>query len=111
MNYASALDDVRRYYDDKIKLHGGTAHGVDWNSAESQRLRFSELMKVCREADGFSVNDYGCGYGALLDFLTEEGRTFSYCGFDLSSRMIATARKLHAATPAIFISDESRVQP
>lgn len=110
MSYTRMLGDVRRYYDDKLKLHGATAQGVDWNSAESQRLRFSELMKVCREPDGFSINDYGCGYGALLDFLIEHGYEFSYAGFDLSPRMIATARKLHGATDAIFMSDESSLQ-
>ncbi len=111
MSYTKILGEVRRYYDDKLMSHGATAQGVDWNSAESQRLRFSELMKVCREPDGFSINDYGCGYGALLDFLYERGGTFTYCGFDLSSRMIATARELHSATNAMFVSDESSLKP
>jgi SAM-dependent methyltransferase len=111
MSYTRFLGEVRRYYDDKLKHHGATAQGVDWNSAESQRLRFSELIKVCRKADSFSINDYGCGYGALVDFLIERGFAFRYVGFDLSSRMIATARKLHSAKGAIFMSDESSLQP
>ena len=111
MSYTRILGEVKRYYDGKIKLHGATAQGVDWNSAESQRLRFSQLMKVCRAADGFSINDYGCGYGALLDFLIEERGAFSYCGFDLSPRMIAAARKLHAETGAMFVADESKLKP
>jgi|SRR5215831_15159795 len=110
MSYTSILGDVRRYYDDKIKLHGATARGVDWNSSESQRLRFSELMKLCREPDRFSINDYGCGYGALLDFLVERGYAFRYAGFDLSARMISAARKLHAARAADFVSKESKLQ-
>ncbi|HYW71239.1 MAG TPA: class I SAM-dependent methyltransferase [Pyrinomonadaceae bacterium] len=111
MSHTSILGQVRRYYDEKIKLHGATARGVDWNSAESQRLRFSELIKVCRETDGFSINDYGCGYGALVDFLLERGNAFRYVGFDLSSGMTSAARKLHAANAADFVSKESKLQP
>ena len=108
MSYDRILDNVQQYYGEKIQAHGATPQGVDWNSPESQRLRFVQLLKVCDCSMPFSINDYGCGYGALADYLREEGYSFRYCGFDISSRMIAKARELHSAiSQATFVSEEA----
>lgn len=111
MSYARILGEVRRYYDGKLKAHGPTARGVDWNSSESQRLRFSQLAQICPDQAPFSINDYGCGYGALLDYLNEQGYQFQYRGFDISERMIGKARELHGQTDASFGTDESTLRP
>ena len=60
---------------------------------ESQQLRFRELLRICRPDDPFSINDVGCGYGALVPMLQELGRDFVYHGFDISSAMVAQARE------------------
>jgi len=111
MDYAGILDDVREYYDGKLREHGATARGVDWNSVDSQRLRFSQLVKVCESDLSFSINDYGCGYGALVDYLTETGAAFRYHGFDVSDSMIAKARELHSSASVVFETDERLLQP
>jgi SAM-dependent methyltransferase len=108
MSYARILGKVNRYYSGKIEVHGATARGVDWNSTESQRMRFVQLLKVCDCRVPFNINDYGCGYGALADHLRENGYSFRYCGFDISSQMIAKARELHSAMSQVaFVSEES----
>lgn len=89
------LGPVEAYYSAKIREHGPTARGVDWNSPESQALRFEELLRVCGGAAPLSINDYGCGYGALYDYLAGRGQEFTYCGFDISPAMIAAARQAH----------------
>lgn len=61
------LSEVANYYTDKLAQHGETPRGVDWNGTESQVLRFEQLGKIL-PASGFSLNDLGCGYGALLDY-------------------------------------------
>ncbi len=94
------LDAVRVYYSDKIVAHGATARGVDWNSAESQRVRFRELLRVCGDGPIGSLNDFGCGYGALHDFLGENGRLTDYRGFDVSAAMLEEARRLHPQIPS-----------
>jgi hypothetical protein len=110
MKYDDIHQQVRRYYRKKIQTHGTVAQGVDWNSPESQRLRFEQLVKICDRNLTFEVNDYGCGYGALADYLREKGYAFSYRGFDLCSQMIASARKLHAATDrVVFVGADSEM--
>lgn len=86
---------MEQYYTEKLKTHGPTARGVDWNSPESQALRFEQVLKVCDADSAFSINDYGCGYGALSDFLVQRGYSVQYRGFDVSDQMIAEAKKLH----------------
>jgi hypothetical protein len=108
MNYDRILRKVDRYYSGKLKAHGATARGVDWNSTESQRMRFDQLLKICDCRTPFTVNDYGCGYGALAVYLHENRYLFRYCGFDISSQMIARARALHSAMSAVaFVNEES----
>lgn len=108
MTFDKILERVERYYSQKVSAHGATAQGADWNSVESQRLRFYELLKVCERTRAFSLNDYGCGYGALADYMTEKGLVFQYCGFDISEIMIAAARELHAGANNLqFFTDQS----
>lgn len=84
---------AERYYSRKLAEFGPVPRGVDWNSSESQSERFEQLLKVVAWSEGrFSLNDYGCGYGALVDHLVARGADFEYRGFDVSKAMIAAAR-------------------
>jgi SAM-dependent methyltransferase len=101
---------VRQYYDYKIETYDATPRGVDWNSLESQTLRLEQLLKVCDCTRSFSINDYGCGYGALVEYMTDRRYTFQYCGFDISEQMIAKARELHRGLEHCqFFTDETRL--
>lgn len=102
---------VADYYGKKILTEGPTARGVDWNSTESQQLRFTQLLRVCDSSKPFSINDIGCGYGALLDYLTEHGIEADYRGYDLSAEMIETAQKQHPHNKTAFTTERATVQP
>lgn len=95
----SGFDSIERrigdYYAGKLAEHGATPSGVDWNSENSQRLRFAQLLKIVDVPGPFSLNDYGCGYGALIDHLRAEDAPFSYRGFDVAEAMVAEARRRH----------------
>ena len=106
MSSDSLLASVRQYYDEKIQTHGPTAQGVDWKSPESQQLRFAELLKLVDTSDYFTIIDYGCGYGALADYLKKLDYKFGYVGFDISSHMISKAKCLHSNTDITFVDDE-----
>ncbi len=85
------LSEVAGYYATKLREHGATPRGVDWNGEEGQTLRFAQLAKILpRKA--FSVADIGCGYGALLHYLGQNFENFEYLGCDISAEMIAAAK-------------------
>jgi SAM-dependent methyltransferase len=84
---------VADYYTQKLREHGPTHHGVDWNSPESQALRFEQFMRLLPGGEPISVLDYGCGYGAFAEYLEGRGIELSaYTGYDVSEEMVATAR-------------------
>ena len=91
------LAEVAAYYSGKLAEHGPTPRGVDWNGAESQRLRFEQLCRIVTAGGHFSINDIGCGYGALLDHLAGIYPSFSYTGLDVSADMVQAATTRHQA--------------
>ena len=90
--------EVADYYSAKLAEYGETPQGVDWNSEESQVLRFEQLNKIIDASVGFSLNDLGCGYGALFDYLDSRYPKFTYNGCDVSDNMIRAAQNRHAAS-------------
>jgi SAM-dependent methyltransferase len=93
LDAAELLNNVCTYYTGRLAQHGATPRGVDWNSPESQQLRFEQLLRVCDRSESLVVGDYGCGYGALHDHLLCSGFDGGYRGFDLSPAMIECARQ------------------
>lgn len=100
------------YYTRKLAEHGATPKGTDWNSLESQELRFRQLLRVSEGEPALDVNDYGCGYGALADYLERDGRPFNYGGYDAAPAMVAAARARFAGRPAYqFTAVRSELPP
>ena len=70
--------DVANYYSSKLAEYGENFRGVDWSSEDGQNLRFQQLCKIIETDQTFSINDLGCGYGALYDYMNENFNSFSY---------------------------------
>lgn len=104
---------VSDYYTDKIKRYGKSSWGVDWNSKESQFLRFKQLCKILPDykEETFSILDYGCGYGALVEFLLPLYSNFNYIGYDISEEMLNVAKASYNQTNIQFINDDNNLQP
>ena len=99
---------VADYYAGRLARFGTTPAGVDWNSGESQALRFRKLLELVRGDSDFSLLDYGCGYGALLRHLDAAGVRCAYTGYDVADAMIQAARGEHPDLPdAVFTSDRT----
>lgn len=113
MSHQSLIDEVARYYTNKVAEHGPTPKGVDWRDAESQALRFDALIELIPDdGPGLSINDYGCGYGALLDVLAKRWGELEYLGYDVSEAMIAEARARHSGDQrAWFTTDDAKLRP
>jgi len=94
--FRAVYEVVGGYYTATVARHGATPLGVDWSCGPTQELRFVKLLNICDFSAPFSLNDIGCGYGALLDFLKRirTTPTIDYLGLDLSAQMIAHARDL-----------------
>lgn len=94
-------ETVGNYYSEKLKRHGAAPCGVDWPSTASQFLRFAQLVKVCDVSRPFSLNDFGCGYGALLAYLADRHPpvVVTYRGIDIAPDMIGAARQRWSQTP------------
>ncbi len=90
------LKDVTDYYNARLSEFGPVPRGVDWNSKDSQELRFRQLLNVVeKQAGHFTILDYGCGYGALFEFMKRSHHSFNYCGFDSSQEMVEQAKILY----------------
>lgn len=108
MSKTPDLDQVKSYFEKRIQEHGASPRGSDWNSETSQTIRFDQLLKVV-ETQSFSLLDYGCGYGALADYLVTKGFDVDYYGYDILESAIDTARQVHMNKPRrTFFTD--RVQ-
>jgi SAM-dependent methyltransferase len=86
------MKKVEEYYSDKITRFGPIPAGADWNSRESQYIRFNQLSKIIDQPASFSILDYGCGYGELYTYLSNKYNNFKYTGFDISPQMIEAAK-------------------
>jgi SAM-dependent methyltransferase len=93
---AAILTEVADYYSAKLAEHGETPRGVDWNGEESQILRFAQLAKIIQPSSAFSLNDLGCGYGALFDYLNKLSSGVTYIGCDVSGDMVSAAQARYA---------------
>jgi len=99
-NTKKITGSVREYYTQKVLSHGAIPLGVDWNSRQSQELRFEQLLKIVPFTEKFSLMDWGCGYGALYGYLKRKKIAFSYQGYDLSGEMIRRARIAYGKAPS-----------
>ncbi|HUI88479.1 MAG TPA: class I SAM-dependent methyltransferase [Anaerolineales bacterium] len=92
MSDVPGLEQVKSYFGKRIEQHGASPRGVDWNSDESQNTRFDQLLKII-EVQPFSILDYGCGYGALAEYMDRKGLQSDYYGFDIVEAAIEIARQ------------------
>ena len=97
------LADTIDYYSRKISTFGASPRGVDWNGEESQIIRFEQLTQIIDSDEG-TLNDWGCGYGALLTYLRANHPGIDYLGIDIAAPMIEAARQAHPeVAPGTFI--------
>jgi SAM-dependent methyltransferase len=111
MSPAFELDNVKKYFSDKLKAHGPTHLGVDYNSTESQEARFFQLTKVIDASAKYSLLDFGSGYGGMYDYLVRLGHTLHYVGYDIAEPMIVKGRELHPNNPDCWFTHDIHEVP
>lgn len=93
-----SLSKVSKIYTRSLQTHGETPKGVLWKSEQSQNGSFEVLAGILppgRPGHPVGINDFGCGYGALFDFLAslKSLGDFTYTGYDMNEEMIDAARR------------------
>jgi SAM-dependent methyltransferase len=110
---SEALNAVAHLYSENLETHGVDPKSVGWRDEASQRLRFAKLAEVIDPAtasSGITVNDLGCGYGAMFRYLdqTPPVRLTQYFGYDISEEMLLAAER-YAADPRATFERSSRI--
>ena len=108
------LDETQKklneYFTEKLETFGATAKGVDYNGEPARLIRFAELVKIINPAKPFSVIDYGCGYGAMFEYLHAKDWDFDYYGVDLIEKMILAGREKYTDFSNVhFTADEKEL--
>jgi len=61
------------FYQKAYKRHGISARGLNWNSEESQKIRFEIICDLLKdEISSNFIVDAGCGFGDFYMFLEEK---------------------------------------
>ena len=102
--------DAVAHYESLLEQHGAVATGVGWNSETAQNERFAQLCRILPHEDtALSLLDFGCGFGALAEYLSVRKQSLTYVGYDASTTMIDCARKRVQNPRMQFESDWQRV--
>lgn len=111
MSESSELESVKKYFTEKLEVHGATHRGVDYNSVESQQARFFQLTRVMDTSAKYSLLDFGSGYGGMCDYLRQLGHQLHYVGYDIAEPMIARGRELHPNDPDCWFTSNINEVP
>jgi len=107
------LKDISKVFSFRVHTFGGTPAGVLWKSNEGQQLRFEVLAGILDDlppSTAVTINDFGCGYGAMYDFLHDlpSMAEMTYSGYDISKKMVDTALQRNNDRRATF-SEASKI--
>ena len=101
---------LNAYFTEKLETFGATAKGVDYNGEQARQIRFAELVKIINPVSPFSIIDYGCGYGAMFEYLNEKDWEFDYYGVDLIEKMVIAGREKYVDFSNVhFTTDEKEL--
>lgn len=105
-------DEIRAFFEKCFADYGESAQGVGWNGQPAQEIRFDQLLKVIDRGKPFTLTEFGCGYGHLIDYLHQQGiQPVRYRGVDIALNSLEAARRRFANDPSISFYSEPEVVP
>ena len=104
------LTPALQAYERRFSQHGPTAEGVFWKNQHWQYKRYATLENIFdeyAEQGGITIHDFGCGYGALFDYLSNKPVMIDsyYTGTDMCQGMIDIAKNRPFDPRATFLCD------
>jgi len=90
MKYKTLLE----HYESCLDRHGDSHRGVDWPNLQDAEVRYDVMINLVPPREiNFSLLDFGCGAGHLLEYLRRTTRRdFRYAGADLSLKFISLCK-------------------
>ncbi len=84
-----------KFYQKAYEKHGLSAQGVNWNSKESQEVRFEVITDVLgKDISKSEIVDAGCGFGELYAYWVDRGICPKrYIGLDCVENSIVIAKQ------------------
>ena len=111
MTLDETLKRLSECFTGKLSEFGQTPQGVDYSGPDAQHRRFEQLVKIIQPARPFTVIDYGCGYGAMFDFLRRQHTAFEYWGLDMIEQMVTAAIESHKDAPNAHFTTQEQELP
>jgi SAM-dependent methyltransferase len=87
------FSNIAGYYERLVAEYGHDARACDYGGLQSQQAKFRVLAEV-GDLRGCHVLDVGCGFADWASFLEREVGEIRYTGIDLSSSMVAEAKRI-----------------
>jgi SAM-dependent methyltransferase len=100
------LEEIEQFFEG-LAGKGDSHAGVGWPTIENQTIRFDAALRLIEPgAEGFTVNDFGCGLAHMYDYMKAKGLPMKgYRGYDLSERSLAVARERLGSEVELIRSD------
>ncbi len=102
---SNILRPVDVFFSNALSEYGIAPQAADWPDPDQQIKRFAELCRLLDISRPFEILDYGCGYGAMLDYLERASAPATYWGYDISAAMLKAARDTHQGLENRFLSE------
>ena len=102
---------VAAFYTDAYDMSGTHPNSVLWPSQVGQNTRFKNLCRIFgpeARKTPVTVNDFGCGYGALFRYLDRKWflKLGAYTGYDICGAFLEDARKTYTDPRAQFVQSD-----
>jgi len=98
------IDVINDFYPEYYKNSKGNHDVVGWGSKKDQNKRFEVLLQIGVE-NGDTVLDFGCGLGALYEYMNKHYDDFGYIGADINQEFINKCKNKYPEAKFIKIDD------
>jgi cyclopropane fatty-acyl-phospholipid synthase-like methyltransferase len=88
----SNLDIIKDFYSEYYSDPKNKSEIVGWSSKKEQEIRFKVLLDVGFK-NGDTILDFGCGLGALYEYMSKRYDSFNYIGVDVNDDFIKKCEK------------------
>ncbi len=95
IKHKQIIENSNKRYDERSEQFPLTSSAVFWDDAQTQYLRFHEIVKHLSMESDSTVLDIGCGHAELYKYLNFNGFRGQYKGIDINENLLVQAQTLY----------------